>query len=74
MVALTFLESCDCSCPVRFLQISVRFGAEVRYDDTLDLDEESRMLRKYTEARQHELFPDEVDTPLEVAARVRFQK
>ena len=55
-------------------QISVRFGDEVRYDNAMDMDEEAAMLEKYREARQHEQFPDEVDTPQDVSARVRFQK
>ncbi|XP_070621191.1 pre-rRNA-processing protein TSR1 homolog [Erythrolamprus reginae] len=32
------------------------------------------MLEKYQQERQEEMFPDEVDTPRDVSARVRFQK
>ncbi|KAG8141163.1 hypothetical protein E2320_006820 [Naja naja] len=36
--------------------------------------EEEAMLEKYRQERQEEMFPDEVDTPRDVPARVRFQK
>ncbi|KAM6431943.1 pre-rRNA-processing protein TSR1 homolog [Liasis olivaceus] len=38
------------------------------------MEEEEEMLEKYRQERQEEMFPDEVDTPRDVAARVRFQK
>jgi len=38
--------------------------------DRIDEDE----LQRFRDARSHENFPDEVDTPLEQLARVRFQK
>lgn len=31
-------------------------------------------LQRYKEARSQEMFPDEVDTPNDVEARVRFEK
>ena len=31
-------------------------------------------LEALKEARMEEMFPDEIDTPMDVAARVRFQK
>ncbi|XP_067422063.1 pre-rRNA-processing protein TSR1 homolog [Emydura macquarii macquarii] len=43
------------------------------YDEKLDEDEE-QMLEKYKQARLDEMFPDEVDTPRNLPARVRFQK
>ncbi|XP_037091319.1 pre-rRNA-processing protein TSR1 homolog [Pollicipes pollicipes] len=45
-----------------------------KYDRDMDLDEEATTLKKIREAREDEQFPDEVDTPKEVPARVRFQK
>ncbi|XP_072834951.2 pre-rRNA-processing protein TSR1 homolog [Pogona vitticeps] len=39
-----------------------------------EMEEEEAMLEKYRQQRQEEMFPDEVDTPRDVAARIRFQK
>ncbi|CAL8362492.1 unnamed protein product [Merluccius merluccius] len=49
-------------------------GADQRYDEHIDEVEESEGLKRYREARAHELFPDEVDTPLDMAAKNRFQR
>lgn len=40
------------------------------YDEKLDEDEE-QMLEKYTQERLDQMFPDEVDTPRNLPARVR---
>lgn len=48
-----------------------RIGAEQKYDEAIDETEEEDGLKRYREARSHEMFPDEVDTPLDVAARIR---
>ena len=45
-----------------------------KYDEKLDLDEEKQTLEKIKLAKSNEEFPDEVDTPIDVPARVRFQK
>ncbi|KAM3934074.1 pre-rRNA-processing protein TSR1 homolog [Leptodactylus fuscus] len=45
-----------------------------KYDDNLDEAEEEQMLEKYRLQRQDEMFPDEVDTPRDQLARIRFQK
>ena len=45
-----------------------------RYDDAMDLDDEATMLARYREAREQAMFPDEIDTPQDVAASIRFQK
>lgn len=39
-------------------------------------DEEINMaeVEKYRKARENEQFPDEIDTPMDVAARIRFQR
>eukprot|EP00918_Siedleckia_nematoides_P035139 GHVU01076365.1.p1 GENE.GHVU01076365.1~~GHVU01076365.1.p1 ORF type:complete len:729 (-),score=121.62 GHVU01076365.1:308-2302(-) len=52
----------------------VQFADEEKYDKTIDIEEEMKMLEKYKEARQEEIFPDEVDTPQDVHARTRFQR
>lgn len=44
------------------------------YDEKVDYGQEMDALQKMREAREDAMFPDEVDTPQEVAARVRFQK
>ncbi|XP_035390370.1 pre-rRNA-processing protein TSR1 homolog [Electrophorus electricus] len=51
-----------------------RVGAEQKYDEAMDESEEKDSLERYREARSHEMFPDEVDTPLDVPARTRFQR
>uniref|UniRef100_K7GK29 Pre-rRNA-processing protein TSR1 homolog n=1 Tax=Pelodiscus sinensis TaxID=13735 RepID=K7GK29_PELSI len=43
------------------------------YDEKVDEDEE-QMLEKYRQERLDQMFPDEVDTPRNLPARVRFQK
>ncbi|KAG8590164.1 hypothetical protein GDO81_006660 [Engystomops pustulosus] len=45
-----------------------------KYDENLDEAEEEQMLEKYKLQRQDEMFPDEVDTPRDQLARIRFQK
>ncbi|XP_063306020.1 pre-rRNA-processing protein TSR1 homolog isoform X2 [Pelobates fuscus] len=45
-----------------------------KYDENLDEEEENQMLERYKLERQDELFPDEVDTPRNQPARIRFQK
>ncbi|NXU83337.1 TSR1 protein, partial [Xiphorhynchus elegans] len=43
-----------------------------QYDEKMEEDEQ--MLERYKQERMDEMFPDEVDTPRDVPARVRFQK
>ncbi|NP_001088282.1 pre-rRNA-processing protein TSR1 homolog [Xenopus laevis] len=45
-----------------------------KYDENVDEQEEEQMLEKYKLQRQDEVFPDEVDTPRDQIARIRFQK
>jgi len=40
----------------------------------LDLDEEKLTLEKVKAAKINQEFPDEVDTPMNTPARIRFQK
>ncbi|TRY93455.1 hypothetical protein DNTS_005315, partial [Danionella cerebrum] len=49
-------------------------GADQKYDEGMDETEEGEELRRYREARANEMFPDEVDTPLDVPAKTRFQR
>lgn len=48
-----------------------RTGSDHKYDEGLDETEEGEGLRRYREARANEMFPDEVDTPLDVSAKTR---
>lgn len=45
-----------------------------KYDLQMDFHEERETMQKIKEARIDELWPDEIDTPLDVEARDRFQK
>uniref|UniRef100_A0A1A8SCU1 Pre-rRNA-processing protein TSR1 homolog n=1 Tax=Nothobranchius rachovii TaxID=451742 RepID=A0A1A8SCU1_9TELE len=51
-----------------------RAGADQRYDEHMDEAAEEEGLKRYREARSHEMFPDEVDTPIDFPARIRFQR
>ncbi|RUS75269.1 hypothetical protein EGW08_016961 [Elysia chlorotica] len=44
------------------------------YDEGMDLEEERRVYERMKEERLHVQFPDEVDTPLDNPARVRFAR
>lgn len=49
-----------------------RTGADQRYDEHMDETAEEEGLKRYREARANEMFPDEVDTPLDQSARIRW--
>lgn len=49
-------------------------GDDAQYDEKMDTDEEQLALKKFKEARIDAMFPDEIDTPIDIAAKVRFQK
>ena len=50
-------------------------GNTENYDEkNVNFAEEQETLKKLKEARTDEMFPDEIDTPLDSAARIRFQK
>ena len=48
-----------------------RVGADQRYDEHMDEAAEEEDLKRYREARANVHFPDEVDTPLQAAAKNR---
>ncbi|XP_017772467.1 PREDICTED: pre-rRNA-processing protein TSR1 homolog [Nicrophorus vespilloides] len=47
---------------------------DLQYDQQLDLMTEQADLKKLKAAKLDKMFPDEIDTPQDVPARVRFQK
>eukprot|EP00795_Rhopilema_esculentum_P001310 gene1310-15697_t len=51
-----------------------RVPKDSKYDQEMDLEEERRQLEIYRAERENEMFPDEMDTPLDIPARVRFQR
>lgn len=54
---------------------TMTIGESVRddlYDEKVDEEAEEKMLEKYKQERLEEMFPDEVDTPRDVAARIRL--
>ncbi|XP_048413462.1 pre-rRNA-processing protein TSR1 homolog [Stegostoma tigrinum] len=64
-------EEADEECETMTIPESIR---DDHYDEKIDEEEEMMLLEKYKQERMDEMFPDEVDTPKDVAARVRFQK
>ncbi|KAJ8680319.1 hypothetical protein QAD02_016106 [Eretmocerus hayati] len=47
---------------------------EQRYDEKMDLNEEKQALVRFKEAKLDSQFPDEVDTPQDISAKLRFCK
>ncbi|KAI1286792.1 Pre-rRNA-processing protein TSR1 -like protein [Halotydeus destructor] len=45
-----------------------------KYDDKMNVEEEQANMSKFKQQRMNELFPDEVDTPVDVPAKVRFAR
>lgn len=45
-----------------------------KYDLQMDFHEERETMKKLKEARIDQMWPDEIDTPLDIPARTRFQK
>lgn len=61
-------EESEEECETMTLGESVR---DDRYDEKIDEEAEEQMLEKYKQERLDEMFPDEVDTPRDIAARIR---
>ncbi|XP_015927815.2 pre-rRNA-processing protein TSR1 homolog [Parasteatoda tepidariorum] len=53
---------------------SIASMKDENYDKNMDLDEEKKMLVRFKEERENEMFPDEQDTPIDVSARIRYQR
>lgn len=49
-------------------------GDDPKYDENMNVDEEREQMVKFKEAREEEMFPDEVDTPRDIPARERFAR
>lgn len=45
-----------------------------RYDQEMDVEEEKNALEMLKQAKDDLLFPDEIDTPMDQTARLRFKK
>lgn len=58
---------------VSVVQSEVRFNDD-KYDMEMDFQEERETWDKIKEARSDKMWPDEIDTPLNIPARTRFQK
>lgn len=49
-------------------------SAIAKYDETIDMEEEKKILLKIREEKMNQMFPDEMDTPVEKPARIRFAR
>lgn len=56
------------------LTISEAAPDEQRYDQDIDMLEEKQAMQKFKDAKLDAQFPDEVDTPQDMLAKIRFQK
>ncbi|KAK7067020.1 ribosome biogenesis protein tsr1 [Halocaridina rubra] len=54
--------------------MSVTDAGDVNYDEKVDYAAEMDAYKKMQAAREDAMFPDELDTPQNIPARVRFQK
>lgn len=55
-------------------EMTVTDAEGVNYDDKIDYGAEIDALQKLKNAREDAMFPDEVDTPMDMPASIRFQK
>ena len=53
---------------------TVTWADDAKYDQQMDMDQEQISREKYIEERENEQFPDEVDTPENMPARLRFAR
>lgn len=58
---------------ISVVQSEVRINDD-KYDLDMDYQEERETWDKIKEARSDQMWPDEIDTPLDITARSRFQK
>ncbi|KAK0086595.1 hypothetical protein PV325_002904 [Microctonus aethiopoides] len=56
------------------LTVSEAPNDDNRYDDQMDIYEELESMKKLKDAKLDAHFPDEMDTPQDISARIRFQK
>ncbi|KAL1139180.1 hypothetical protein AAG570_009239 [Ranatra chinensis] len=56
------------------IMTEVPYESAEKYDKDIDAAEEEATLKKLKEARDDKEFPDEMDTPLDLAARQRFMR
>ena len=54
--------------------MTVNEDDDEKYDQKIDEDEEKDTLAKHKQVRIQEMFPDEIDTPHDVPAKVRFAR
>lgn len=63
-----------CLCCSGSVAPSVAWANDVKYDEQMDMDLEQSSKDKYRQERENEMFPDEVDTPENMPARLRFAR
>lgn len=56
------------------MQSVVTENLDYKYDEKMDLNEEMQTLEKIKEERMNEQYPDEIDTPLNMPAKLRFAR
>ncbi|KAH9516241.1 ribosome biogenesis protein tsr1 [Dermatophagoides farinae] len=52
----------------------VSLDKDIDYDQEINMQDEQMELEKFKEQRMYEMFPDEIDTPVDRPARERFAK
>ncbi|KAH3882716.1 pre-rRNA-processing protein TSR1 homolog [Dreissena polymorpha] len=57
-----------------FEEVTEEKDEDAQYDEQMDMQEELSMLEKLKKEKMHVTFPDEIDTPEDQPARIRFQK
>lgn len=52
----------------------VTWADDMKYDQNIDMERENEARDVYKQERENEMFPDEVDTPEDTPARLRFAR